>query len=99
MTTICDLKNTNNLLRKSNKIHYVLLTFVQNELNERKKILNNFYSYSTKEKAEVKEEEELDKFNKKNKESDNTFFNYDEDEDEDGEESSSDMSCEEEYID
>ena len=96
MTTIYDLKNTNNLLRKSNKIHYVLLTFVQNELNERKKILNNFYSYSIKEKAEVKEEEELDKFNKKNKESDNTF-NYDEDED--GEESSSDMSCEEEYID
>ena len=97
MSTISDLKNSNNLLRKSNKIHYVLLSFVQNELNEKKKILNNFYSYSIKEKAEVKEEEELDKFNKKNKESDNTFFNYDEDED--GEESSSDMSCEEEYID
>ena len=104
MSSVCDFKNSNDLIKKSNqifakanKIHLELLTFVQNELNEKKKIIKNFYSYSVREKAEIQEEKNID--NKKNleKKSNKADFNSDEEDDE-GEESSSDMSCSEECI-
>ena len=106
MSSVCDFKNSNDLIKKSNqifakanKIHLELLTFVQNELNEKKKIIKNFYSYSVREKAEIQEEKNIDNNNKKNieKKSNKADFISDE-EDEEGEESSSDMSCSEECI-
>ena len=104
MSSVCDFKNSNDLIKKSNqifakanKIHLELLTFIQNELNEKKKIIKNFYSYSVREKAEIQEEKNID--NKKNleKKSNKADFNSDEEDDE-GEVSSSDMSCSEECI-
>ena len=89
----------NQFLAKANKIHLELLSFIQNEMNEKKKKEKLFFSFSS---PRNKNEIENDKFSKhkesisNEQKSDNTLDNSDDDEDE--LEESSDMSCDEENI-
>jgi hypothetical protein len=87
----------NQFLAKANKIHLELLSFIQNEINEKKKKEKIFFSFSSQPN---KNKIENDKFNQhkdstnNEQKSDNTLVNSDEDELEE----SSDMSCDEENI-
>ena len=86
-------------LAKANKIHFELLSFIQNEINEKKKKSKIFFSFSS---HQNKNEIENDKYNQhkdrtnNEQKSDNILVNSDDDEDD--LEESSDMSCDEENI-
>ena len=89
----------NQFLSKANKIHLELLSFIQNEINEKKKKEKLFFSFSS---PQNKNEIENNKFSKhkesisNEQKSGNTLVNSDDDEDE--LEESSNMSCDEENI-
>ena len=89
----------NQYLAKANKIHLKLLSFIQNEINEKKKKEKIFFSFSFKQN---RNEIENGKFNQhkdsssNEQKSDNILVNSDDDEDDF--EDSSDMSCDEENI-
>ena len=89
----------NQYLAKANKIHLKLLSFIQNEINEKKKKEKIFFSFSFKQN---RNEIENGKFNQhkdsssNEQKSDNILVNSDDDED--AFEDSSDMSCDEENI-
>ena len=102
--SITVLESPKQILTKANKIHYKLLSFIQNELNETSKNKRNiFISFYSQDKLEIiKEDKDIEYQNKKNeidndsKSNDTSFIS----DDENGEESSSNMSCSEEsYID
>ena len=86
-------------LAKANKIHLELLSFIQNEINEKRKkskIFFFFFSQPNRNKIENdKFNQHKDRTNNEQK-TDNTLVNSDDDEDE--LEESSDMSCDEENI-
>ena len=87
------------IIAKANKIHLELLSFVQNEINEKKKNKQNVFSFLAQTNYENKKEDVYNKIienkiNNNEQNSNDTSFNSDDNE----EESSSDMSCIEEYI-
>jgi len=88
----------NQFLSKANKIHLELLSFIQNEINQKKKKPQIFFSFSSQKNIN---ENEIEKCNKhkdsssNEQKSDNTSVNSD---DEDELEESSDMSCDEENL-
>ena len=92
-------KDYDQFLAKANKIHLELLSFIQNEINEKKKKAKIFFSFSS---HQIRNEIENDKFNQhkdstnNEQKSDNTLVNSEDDEDD--LEESSDMSCDEENI-
>ena len=83
-------QNSNQIFTKANKIHFQLLSFVQNELNEKKKNEQNIFSFS-EDKIEIKENNNIKYLDKTEHKSNDTSFNSDDD-NENKEESSSDMS-------
>ena len=97
------LKSVEN--NKANRIHLQLLSFVKNEINEKKKGKNSYFSFSNRKNNEI-QKKVYDTNNKMSniiQKSDDTNYSYndkeEEEEDEESlEESSSDMSCEEEII-
>ena len=88
-------KNSNELFTKANKIHLKLLSFIQNELNEKKKNVQNIFLFS-EDKIEIKEDKNIKYLDSNKHKSNDTSFNSEDNENE--EESSSDMSCSEECI-
>ena len=89
-------KDYDQFLAKANKIHLELLSFIQNEINEKKKKAKIFFSFSSHQKIENdKFNQHKDSTNNEQK-SNNTLVNSDDDED--YLEESSDMSCDEENI-
>ena len=104
MATKTEKKNINEksklIFEKANKIHLELLSLVQNELNGKKRIIPNINFYSSKDINEIIKEENKDNsiLNKDShineQKSNDTSFNSDEE----GDESSSDMSCNDEFI-
>ena len=87
---------------KANRIHLELLSFVQNEINERKKNLKNSFSFSIQQSSD-KQQNQNNKFILNKKVSNNEHKienNYTDSDSEEEEEldNSSDMSCEEELI-
>jgi len=88
-------KNSHEIFTKANKIHLQLLSFVQNELNEKKKKEQNIFLFS-EDKIEIKEDKNIKNLDINEHKSNDTSFNSDDNENE--EESSSDMSCSEECI-
>ena len=88
-------KNSNEIFTKANKIHLKLLSFVKNELNEKKKNEQNIFLFS-EDKIEIKEDKNIKYLDRNEHKSNDTSFNSDDNENE--EESSSDMSCSEECI-
>ena len=88
----------NQFLSKANKIHLELLSFIQNEINQKKKKTQIFFSFSSQKNIN---ENEIEKCNKhkdsssNEQKSDNTSVNSD---DEDELDESSDMSCDEENL-
>ena len=88
----------NQFLSKANKIHLELLSFIQNEINQKKKKPQIFFSFSSQKNINENEIEKCNKHKDRNsneQKSDNTSVNSD---DEDELEESSDMSCDEENI-
>ena len=88
-------ENSNQIFAKANKIHLKLLSFVQNELNEKKKNEQNIFFFS-EDKIEIKEDKNF-KYLDKNKNKSN-YKSFNSNDNENYEESSSDMSCSEECI-
>ena len=89
-------KDYDQFLAKANKIHLELLSFIQNEINEKKQKAKIFFSFSSHKKIENdKFNQHKDSTNNEQK-SNNTLVNSDDDED--YLEESSDMSCDEENI-
>ena len=88
-------KNINIIFAKANKINLELLSFIKNELNQKKNKAGKKFSFSHE--IEIIKEEKNHK-NKEQKSSD-TYFNSDDDDSiDEEEESSSEMSCNEESI-
>ena len=92
---------------KANRIHLQLLSFVKNEINEKKKSKNSYFSFSTRKRNEIQQKVNDKYTNIKTsniiQKSDDTNYSYndkeeEEEDDESLEESSSEMSCEEEII-
>ena len=89
-------KNINQLLIRANRIHLELLSSVENELNKKKKNIQNFIIYSINDKIEInKEDKDIEILRSKNtlNSEHKSDTSYNSDYDEDGEESSSEMSC------
>ena len=100
MISFSELKKSDKLINKANKIHFELLSFVQNELREKRKASKIIFSFSTQKIIEKNKNESSDNklVHHINEEKTNdTSFNSNDDNDEQ-EESSSDISCEEESI-
>ena len=88
-------KNADQIFTKANKIHLKLLSFVQNELNEKKKMEQNIFLFS-EDKFEIKEDKNIKYLDRTEHKSNDTSFNSDDNESD--EESSSDLSCSEDCI-
>ena len=92
-TEISTSLSINLTFTKANKIHLELLSFIKNELNQKKNIAGKKFSFPVH--IEIIKEE-----NHKNNEqkSTDTYFNSDDVDNIDEDESSSEMSCNEESI-